>query len=84
MTSVWRAVARYTALRLLLFLAVYLAARLFIDEPVLALGAGVLGSAILSVSLLAKQRSELNRATAARAERRKAEREQRRARLDEA
>ncbi len=81
--GVGRALAHYTALRFLLFVAVYLVARLVVDEPLLAVGAGVLGSAVLSIPLLGGPRQRLNAATAARAEQRAAERAARRARLDE-
>jgi hypothetical protein len=70
--SVGRAVARYTALRFLLFVAAFLLVRVFIEEPVLALGAAVILSAIVSIPLLAPYRHRLNAATAARAERRRA------------
>lgn len=73
----------YTALRVLLFLAVLLLVRPFVEEPLVALGVAVLGSALLSVPLLRRFRRALTVATAARAERRRAEAEARRARLDE-
>ena len=73
----------YTALRMLLFLAVLLLVRRFVEEPLVALGVAVLGSALLSVPLLRRFRHDLTVATAARAERRRAAAEARRARLDE-
>ena len=77
--GVGRAVAVYTALRLLLFGIVFLLALLVVPETLIALGLGVLGSAVLSIPLLKHQRAELTAATAARVERRQAAR----ARLDE-
>jgi hypothetical protein len=76
------ALLRYTALRLLVFLLVLLLVRLFVDEPLLALGVAVLGSGLLSVPLLRRFRSDLNEATAARAERRRLVQQERRSRLD--
>jgi hypothetical protein len=77
--SVGRAVAVYSGLRLLLFLVVFLLALVVVQETLLALGLGVLGSALLSIPLLKPYRADLNAATAARVERRSAAR----ARLDE-
>jgi Flp pilus assembly protein TadB len=66
-SGVGRAVARYTAMRFLLFVVCFLVARLLIDELVLALGAAVLASAVLSIPLLRDQRQQVSAATAARA-----------------
>jgi hypothetical protein len=75
-SGVGRAVARYTAMRFLLFAVAFLLARLVVDEPLLAVGVAVVGSAIVSIPLLAPYRQQLNAATAARAERRRAAQEQ--------
>jgi hypothetical protein len=80
--SIGEAVVRYSLLRLVLFLVVFLPALALIGDLLLAMGAGVLGSALLGVPLLARYRRELNEAAAVRAERRLAEQLQRRARLD--
>ena len=77
--SVGRAVAVYTGLRVLLFLIVALLALAVVRDPLLAVGIGVLGSALLAIPLLKPYRADLNAAAAARAERRQASR----ARLDE-
>ena len=82
--SVGRAFALYTTLRVLLFLSVYLVLQAFLSPALLALGAAVLISAVLSLPLLAPWRTDLARATAARVERKQAEKTARRARLDEA
>lgn len=80
---VGRALALYTTLRLLLFLSVFLLLQLVLQPALLALGAAVLVSALLSIPLLRPWRADLALATAARAERRGAERARARARLDE-
>jgi hypothetical protein len=81
--SAGRAFALYTTLRLLMFLSVYLVLQLFLEPTLLAVGAAVLLSAVLSIPLLAPWRHDLTRATAARVERKQAERAARRARLDQ-
>lgn len=81
--GVGRAFALYTTLRLLLFLSVFLVLQAFLRPALLALGAAVLLSALLSLPLLKPWRDDLARATQARVERRLAERSARRARLDE-
>lgn len=81
--GIGRAVVVYTALRMLLFFAVFLVARLLIDEVLLALGIAVLGSALLSIPLLAPYRQRLNQAARERSERREDERRRRRERLEE-
>lgn len=81
--SVGRAFALYTTLRLLLFLAAYLLLQLFLEPALLAVGAAVLLSALLSIRLLTPWRDDLTRATQDRVQRRQSERAQRRARLDE-
>lgn len=81
--SVGRAFALYTTLRLLLFLVLFLVLQAFLSPTLLAVGAAVLLSAVVSIPLLAPWRHDLARATQARVERRQAERAARRARLDE-
>jgi hypothetical protein len=81
--SAGRAFALYTTLRLLLFLAAYLLLQVFVEPALLAVGAAVLLSAVLSIPLLKPWRDDLTRATQARVERRRDERARRRARLDE-
>ena len=81
--SAGRAFALYTTLRVLLFLSVYLVLQAFVEPALLALGAVVLLSAVLSLPLLRPWREDLARATAGRARRKQAERAARRARLDE-
>jgi hypothetical protein len=81
--STGRAFALYTTLRLLLFLSVYVVLQVFVQPPLLALGAAVLVSALVSIPLLRPWRTDLTRATQAGAERKAAERVARRARLDE-
>lgn len=78
-----RAFALYTTLRLLLFFSVYLLLQLFLEPALLALGAAVLVSAVLSIPLLRPWRQDLARATQARVERRQHDRAANRARLDE-
>jgi hypothetical protein len=80
---VGRALALYTTLRVLLFLSVFALLQLVLEPALLALGAAVLASALLSIPLLRPWREDLARATAARAEQRRAQRVQDRARLDE-
>jgi hypothetical protein len=73
--STGRAVALYTALRLLVFLlcwAVFLVLGL---SGLLAAAAAVLASSLVSLVVLRPQRAALNRAALARAERKAAERE---------
>lgn len=82
--SVGRALALYTTLRLLLFLAVYLVLQAFVTPRLLAVAAAVLLSALVSIPLLAPWRADLARATQARVEHKQAERARRRARLDDA
>lgn len=77
-----RALALYTTLRVLLFLAVYLVLQAFLQPALLAMGAAVLLSALLSIPLLRPWRDDLARATEARVERRQAAKADRRARLD--
>ena len=80
---VGRALALYTTLRVLLFLSVFLLLQVFLQPPLLAVGAAVLVSAVLSLPLLRPWREDLARATAARAEQRRQDRAAQRARLDE-
>ena len=78
-----RAFAIYSALRLALLLvsvAVLLAIGL---EGLLAVGGGVLLSAVLSLVLLRRQRDAFTAASVARAQQRKADKADRRARLNE-
>lgn len=78
-----RAFLLYSSLRLLLFLVV-LGVLLAVGlETVLALGGAVLGSALLSVVLLRRQREAFTRASIARAEQRRTSKQARRAKLDE-
>ena len=82
-TTAGRALLLYSGLRLLLLLvsfAVMLALGL---ETVLALGAAVLASALLSLVLLRRQREAFTSAAVARAEQRRADRAAARARLDD-
>ncbi len=77
-----RAFAVYSALRLALLLvcvAVLLAIGL---DGLVAVGGGVLLSAVLSLVLLRRQRDAFTAASVARAQQRKADRANRRARLD--
>ena len=80
---VGRALLLYTTLRLLLFLSVFLLLQLVLEPALLAVGAAVLGSALLSIPLLRPWREDLARATAARARSRVDAKASRRARLDE-
>lgn len=75
-----RAFLVYTAYRLLLFAVVFALLVSFLDL-LLALGAAVLLSAVLSVSLLRRQREDLTRLVAARAENRRVEKAELRSRL---
>jgi hypothetical protein len=81
--STGRAFALYTTLRLLLFLSVFLLLQVVLEPPLLAVGAAVLLSALLSIPLLRPWREDLARASAAGVERRRAARAAQRARLDE-
>jgi hypothetical protein len=81
--STGRAFALYTTLRLLMFLSVYLVLQFFLEPALLAVGAAVLVSALLSIPLLAPWRHDLTRATQARVERKAEQRAARRARLEE-
>lgn len=77
-----RAFAVYSALRLALLLvcmAVLLAIGL---DGLVAVGGGVLLSAVLSLVLLRRQRDDFTAASVARTQQRRAERADRRARLD--
>jgi hypothetical protein len=80
---VGRALALYTTLRLLLFLSVFLLLQFVVQPPLLAVGAAVLVSAIVSIPLLRPWREDLARATAARARSRVDAKAAQRARLDE-
>ena len=81
--SVGEAVARYSALRLLLFFVVFLPVLALLGDALIALGAGVLGSALLAIPLLGGPRRQLSAAVAARAQARQERQRQGRARLDE-
>ena len=61
-----RAFALFTTLRLLLFFVVFAVARFFVDDVLLAVGVGILVSAVLGVPLLRPYREDLTRALAAR------------------
>ncbi len=78
-----RAFLVYSALRVVLLLASFLLLTLLGLEDLLAVGAAVLLSALLSLVFLRKQRDAFTAASMARADQRRAEREARRARLDE-
>ncbi len=78
-----RAFLVYSALRLALLLVSYLVLVALGLDGLLAVGAAVLLSALLSLVLLRRQRDAFTDASVARADRRRAEREARRARLDE-
>ena len=73
----------YSALRMALLLACYGVLRLLGVEGLLAVGAAVLMSALLSLVLLRRQRDAFTAASLARADQRRADRDARRARLDE-
>lgn len=79
-TTAGRAFLVYTAYRLLLFAVVFALLAPFVDV-LLALGAAVLLSAVLSISLLRRQRDDLTRLMAARVETRRAEKDRIRSRL---
>ena len=81
--SVGRSLALYTTLRLLLFLSVFLLLQLVLQPPLLAVGAAVLLSALVSIPLLRPWREDVARATAARARSRVDAKAAQRARLDE-
>ena len=78
-----RAFLVYTGLRLALLLASYVVLVALGLDGLLAVGAAVLLSALLSLVLLRRQRDAFTAASIARADTRRAERETRRARLDE-
>lgn len=81
--SAGRAFLLYSSMRLLLLLVVF-AVLLAVGVPtVVALGGAVLGSALLSVVLLRRQREAFTSASVARAERRRADRQAQRSRLDQ-
>jgi len=78
-----RAFLLYSSLRLLLLLVTFGLVLAVGLEGLLAVGAAVLISALLSVVLLRRQRDAFTEASLARAERRRAAKADRRARLDE-
>lgn len=78
-----RAFLVYSGLRLGLLLVSYAVLRLIGLDGLLAVGAAVLLSALLSLVLLRRQRDAFTSASMARADSRRAERQARRARLDE-
>ena len=61
-----RAFFLFTTLRLLLFLVVFAVVQLVVDDTLLAVGIGVIVSAVLGVPLLRPYREDLNRALAAK------------------
>ena len=81
--SAGRAFLLYSSLRLLLLLVLFAVLLALGVQTVLALGGAVLGSALLSVVLLRRQREAFTAASVARAQRRRADRQARRARLDQ-
>ncbi|CAA9351204.1 MAG: hypothetical protein AVDCRST_MAG07-3189 [uncultured Frankineae bacterium] len=81
--SPWRAFLVYSALRVVLLLASYLLLTALGLDGLLAVGAAVLLSALLSLVLLRRQRDAFTAASMARADQRRADREARRARLEE-
>ena len=78
-----RAFLLYSSLRLLILLVVFAVLLAVGVQTVVALGGAVLGSALLSVVLLRRQREAFTNASAARADRRRADRQARRTRLDQ-
>jgi len=78
-----RAFLLYSSLRLLLLLVTFGLVVAVGLEGLLAVGAAVLISALLSVVLLRRQRDAFTEASLARAEQRRAAKADRRARLDE-
>lgn len=82
-SSPGRAFAVYSLLRLGLLLVSYALLRVIGLEGLLAVGAAVLISALLSLVLLRRQRDAFAEASMARAEQRRVDRAARRARLDE-
>ena len=78
-----RAFLVYSGLRLALLLVSYAVLVAIGLEGLLAVGAAVLLSALLSLVLLRRQRDAYTEASMARADQRRAEREARRARLDQ-
>ena len=77
-----RAFLVYSALRMALLLVSYAVLVALGLEGLLAVGAAVLLSALLSLVLLRPQRDAFTSASMARAEQRRSEREARRSRLD--
>lgn len=77
-----RAFLFYSSLRLLLLLLSYVVLLLIGLQGLLAVGAAVLLSALLSLVLLREQRDAFTRASMARSELRRQERAERRRRLD--
>ncbi len=82
-TGAGRALLVYTGLRLALLLVCLVVLRLLGLSGLLAAGAAVLLSALLSVVLLRGQRDALTAASIARADQRRADKQARRARLDD-
>lgn len=82
-TSAGRAFLLYSSLRLLLLLVAFAVLLALGLDTILALGGAVLGSALLSVVLLRRQRQAFTSASVARADQRRAARQAQRARLDE-
>lgn len=78
-----RAFLVYSALRLALLVVSYAVLVAIGLEGLLAVGAAVLLSALLSLVLLRRQRDAFTAASVARADQRRAERESRRSRLEE-
>ena len=78
-----RAFLVYSGLRLALLLVSYLVLVALGLQGLLAVGAAVLMSALLSLVLLRRQRDAFTDASMARADQRRADREARRARLDD-
>lgn len=82
-TSPGRAFLLYSMMRLLLLLVAFAVLLALGLDTILALGGAVLGSALLSLVLLRRQREAFTTASVARAEQRRAARQAQRARLDE-
>ena len=78
-----RAFLVYSGLRLALLLVSFAVLTAIGLDGLLAIGAAVLLSALLSLVLLRRQRDAFTSASMARADQRRAERERRRARLEE-
>ena len=81
--SVGRAFLFYSMLRLLLLLVAFVVFLVLGLPEILAIGAAVLASALLSLVLLRRQREAFTDASVARARERRVAREQRRSRLEQ-